>query len=118
MATDRPTLTTVTIPVSVLGLDSEIEICPYEALDAIVAAQATHGQEDSQWLDTFRHWIAAKIKVAPEKLHQQQVVAFNDIVVQVIEALREDRKKKVGLIVDWLLSTRVSPQTFGTGTTS
>ena len=115
MAQDRPTIKTVTIPVVVIGLDSAKAICPYEALDAIVAARK---QDESQWLDIFRHWIAEQLDVPPEKLHQQQVVAFNDIVIGVIDALREDRKKKVNEIVDWLLSTQESPAISASGTTS
>lgn len=115
MSQDRPTLSQVTIPVAVLGIDTKLSICPYQALDAILDAQK---QDAENWLDLFRHWIAQQLKTPPESLRQDQVVAFNDIVVQVVEALREDRKKKVGEIVDWLLSTQVSPTTFGSGPTS
>lgn len=115
MSQDRPQFQVVTIPVTVMGIDTKVEVCPFEALDAIIASRK---QDESQWLDLFRHWIADKLDTPPEKLHPQQVEFFNNVVIELVEKLREVRKKKLSETVDWLLSIQESLATSEGGVTS
>lgn len=102
------------IPISLPGWDEsrEVNICPYEAVEAI---NSFREEDESGWREMLQDWLAQKLDVEASQLDPYQVITFNNLACAMVESLNAERKKKVDSMLCSLLSTPESPATSPSG---
>jgi len=99
---------TETIPLAFAD-GAPVEIDPWEANEVISAMQAEHGVGTVASTAAIRPWFAQKLNVPPERIDLASVAYYCDVIIEVVNALVEHRKKKSSETANLLLSTLDCP---------
>ena len=103
--------------VTIVAPDGRIskEIDPYTIHGVIVELQAEHGRGIG-YIEGLRDWLAEQLSVEPETFNLCNVRDFAKLIIDEVEELDTDGKKKAGMTANSQPPTPESPTTSEDGT--
>lgn len=90
----------------------ECRVDAYEARRMLAAAQQ---KPEAEQLATILDWLAERLGCDRAAMGENQALDFNDLIVEVVNRLNVERKKKRESIASWQFFTQESPEATATG---